>query len=508
MKRLLYMFLLIFVMQTFSSVFSQTVCETRVVVFTNYYYQCDDNPWVLVFEDDFNSNSIDLSYWNPITGVPRDVDFINQKAWHKKENLIVENGLLKVISKNEPQYNMPVVIKWDPYTVKYEDFTYTTGEVWTKRSFLNGIFEARIKIPKGKGFWPAFWLFGGNLWNEIDIFEFWNEYDVWGNYDPNKLSRVHHMNVWFDFNEDGNGDDCPTDYTGFDFSQNFHVYKVMWDKDKIEWYVDGVLKRTDYRYYTMLGQTVGCMINPWTQYQQNRIYPIEPMSVILNTAIQAGNNSPDISTVFPSQMEIDWVRVYQKKQCKNVNITNANQFPLDDQQFNVIVGENVSFNCNYIVPSGQQLNVLAKNISTFGPGFHAQLGSTFNSKTETSICGSSLKNSKSEAQQETFDSQMFRTESHHTTEPHHTKDAFISEEISIMPNPTDGGIFHIDFGNRAYSNYKIVIRDLNGRIISSFEEVNSSILTINLSDQQKGVYVVYLLDFQEKNLTTFKLVLQ
>lgn len=501
MNKLSFIFLITILMAYSSNVYPQ--CEAQVVVFLEPFYQCDDNPWVLVFEDDFNDNSLDLSIWYPIYGVPRDLDFENQKAWHKPENLVVENGLLKIISKDEPQYNMPVVISWDPFIVKYEDFDYTTGELWTKRSFLNGIFEARIKIPKGKGLWPAFWLFGGNVWNELDIFEFWNEYDIWGNFDPNKLSRVHHMNVWFDHNNDGKGDDCPTKYTGSDFSQQFHIFAVKWEKNKIEWYVDGILKRTDYRYYTVLGQSVGCMIYSWTQYLKNKIYPIEPMSLILNTAIQTGQNSPDQSTMFPKQMEIDWVRIYQRNQCKDVNVTHASQFPLDDQLFNVIVGENVSITCNYEIPSRQQLDIVAKDGIILGAGFHAQAGSTFKSRTESTVCGSSLhsKSTIDNNQQEFFTSDLVQTDTEFS-------DMTLSyDDIQIMPNPNEG-IFQVDFGSLDHRIFKIMIRDLEGRIIKSIEDVNSSTMTIDLSGYQKGLYILFLIDYQNETITTFKIVLQ
>jgi beta-glucanase (GH16 family) len=47
-------------------------------------------------------------------------------------------------------------------------------------------------------------------------------------------------------------------------------------------------------------------------YILNTIYPDQPMSIIFNTAIQTGKNSPDSSTHFPCMMEVDWVRYYQK----------------------------------------------------------------------------------------------------------------------------------------------------------------------------------------------------
>lgn len=126
------------------------------------------------------------------------------------------------------------------------------------------------------------------------------------------------------------------------------------------------------------------------------------MNMILNFAILGGldtngneyvdawNNvlSPDSSTPFPSQMEIDWVRYYQRKSnpCQDVTITNASQFPLDSQLFNAMVGKNVAINCTYSVPSGQQLDIVAGNSITLGPGFIAESGSAFYARIEPTVC--------------------------------------------------------------------------------------------------------------------------
>lgn len=357
------------------------------VMFGAAFNQCNNNPWVLVFEDNFNGNGLDLSKWRPETGVPRDLNFESQKAWHKPENVVVENGLLKIISKRETLNNMPVVTSWDPYTVKYENFDYTSGEIWTKFKFAYGKFEARVKIPRGKGFFPAFWTFATGPWNEIDIFEFKNEKTL-GFYDSSLLSKVHQMTLHYDYDANGVGNSCNTHYTGADFSQDFHIFTVIWEKDKIEWYMDGYLKRRDCRYYTLDGMETGCIINSYIPYSKKLIYPQDPMAIIFNTAIQNGSDSPDALTPFPSQMEIEWVRYYKRisNPCQDVIITNASQFPLDNQLFNAMVGKNIVINCTYTVTSGQQFDIVAGNSVTLGTGFSAESGSVFNVRIEPTVC--------------------------------------------------------------------------------------------------------------------------
>ena len=217
---------------------------------------------------------------------------------------------------------MPVATSWEPYTEKRENFDYSTGEIWTKNAFTYGKFEARIKIPKGKGFWPAFWLYGGNpVWNEIDIFEF-----------VENNTTKHIMTNHYDYDKDGKDNMCNTNYKGKDFSQDFHIYTLIWEKDKIQWFVDGILKRTDLRYYTFLGQITDCSIDAFHEYILNKIYPTNPMALILNTAIECGldkNNKsklPDSSTPFPSQMEVDWVRCYTRATSPDI-VPNISFYP-------------------------------------------------------------------------------------------------------------------------------------------------------------------------------------
>ena len=271
---------------------------------------CDDAPWVLVFEDNFDGNSLDLSKWNPYKGVPRDIDFKSQKAWHKPENVVIEDGLLKIVSRRETMDSMPVVTSWEPYTVKYEDFEYTSGEIWSKTAFSHGKLEARIKIPHGWGFCPAFWMFGNeiilesgnkkNRNNEIDVFEFWNEKK------PSDMHKMHHLTVHYDRKY------RHSSYKGPDFSADFHVFTMIWDENKIEFYVDGVLKRTDYK-YKKRGKGIECQLHAGKKYKGNKVFPTYPMNIILNNAVLAGDNAPNENTSFPAYMEVDYVRYYERR---------------------------------------------------------------------------------------------------------------------------------------------------------------------------------------------------
>ena len=323
-KRILFVLVgLTFAFQLFAQ--DYRVCEyglkapVELVMPRNSFSQCDYSPWILVFDDEFDGNSLDMSKWNygPRTRYSNN----EQQYYTHGENIEVSDGTLKLIAKRDTLYARAA--DWfDDDEELYADgkyrgrnlrfFYYTSADIETKDKFAYGKYEARIKIPKGKGFWPAFWLFGAEpVYNEIDIFEFWNEYSN-NEFLPDKLSKVDYMTVHYDHDDDGIITRCGSHYEDVDLSEDFHIYTLIWEKYRIEWYVDGKLKWTVCRYYNKDGRATDCFIDAMHEYLLNGLFPQDPMNIILNFAIQDGINSPDSITVFPSQMEVDWVRYYQR----------------------------------------------------------------------------------------------------------------------------------------------------------------------------------------------------
>ena len=274
---------------------------------------CDNNPWVLFFEDNFNSTSLDFSKWEiPYQGVIRDFIHQNEKQWYANtgntpslpydNNIEVSNGTLKLITRKETNPIIGSYTEWtaSPPANYISTFEYTSAEIDSKESFGYGKYEIRCKIPKGKGFWPAFWMYGegiNNRNNEIDVFEFWDN-----------NSSDHNMTVHYD------GSMCHSDYNGPDYSKNFHIFTIVWDNYKIEWYVDGQLKRRSTKFYTLLGQPVDCnSAKAFQPYIMNEVFPRDNMQIIVNLAIQNNANyRPDDSTDFPSVLEIDYIKYYKK----------------------------------------------------------------------------------------------------------------------------------------------------------------------------------------------------
>jgi beta-glucanase (GH16 family) len=175
----------------------------------------------------------------------------------------------------------------------YGSCQYTSARLLTSGRFAQayGRFEARIKLPRGQGIWPAFWMLGNDIgtvgWptsGEIDIME-----NV--GFEPGTVHGTLHGPGY----SGSGGVGAP--YTlpgGQQFANDFHTFTVDWAPDSITWYVDG----QQYSRKTP------------ADIRGNRWVFDHPFFIIMNVAVGGfwpGN--PDGSTVFPQQMVVDYVRV-------------------------------------------------------------------------------------------------------------------------------------------------------------------------------------------------------
>ncbi|MFD9499806.1 family 16 glycosylhydrolase [Streptomyces sp. NPDC060035] len=175
----------------------------------------------------------------------------------------------------------------------YGTCQYTSARLNTARTFTQayGRYEARIKIPRGQGIWPAFWMLGDDLgsagWpnsGEIDIME-----NV--GYEPNTVHGTIHGPGY------SGGAGIGASYSlpgGKAFADDFHTFAVDWSPNALVWSVDGQT------YQTRTPADVNG--NKWVFDH--------PFFIILNLA--AGGNwpgNPDGSTAFPQTMTVDYVRV-------------------------------------------------------------------------------------------------------------------------------------------------------------------------------------------------------
>lgn len=231
----------------------------------------------LSWSDEFNGTGINANTWNYETGGGGWGNNELENYTNTTKNAFITNGGYLVIEAR-----------------KESDGTYTSARLQTlgKKEFTYGRMDIRAKLPKTKGIWPAIWMLGSNIsstpWpacGELDIME------LLGN-QPNKVYGTMH------WGQAGQGSTHIGDsyvLSNNDFSDKFHVFSIVWDSSKIEWYVDNV------KYFTGNKSDV------------NGTYPFDKsFFFLLNVAI-GGNwpGAPDASTVFPQRMIVDYIRVYQ-----------------------------------------------------------------------------------------------------------------------------------------------------------------------------------------------------
>jgi beta-glucanase (GH16 family) len=272
------------------------------------------DEWKLTWSDEFDGKEIDRTKWDFDLG--NGFFNYNDNVWisgwgngelqyytREPENAFVKDGMLHIRAVKE----------------SYNGCGYTSAKLKTRKRdgspLFNqkyGKYEFRAKLPTGQGVWPALWLlsqdekYGG--WpssGEIDVMEAKGQ-------EPNKvLGTIHFGTHWPIKNHISKDYVLPRNGTVADF----HIYSVEWEPGEIRWYVDSQLYSTQ-SFWWSNGKTDGkkganpnkeADLNPWpAPFDQ-------PFYLIMNVAVGGeflGN--PDKTTVFPVEMQVDYVRVYEK----------------------------------------------------------------------------------------------------------------------------------------------------------------------------------------------------
>ena len=187
--------------------------------------------------------------------------------------------------------------------------TYTSARMKTEGlfSFMYGRIEARMLLPESQGMWPAFWLLGNNIvtlsWpgcGELDVME-----HIDGSNPPPYAGGTPPGYDWIAGSVHGgtsskeeNGSE---NYTSNGFSAAaWHTYGMIWTKGQIQYYVDDPSNI----YATYKSTDSAWSPTPWP-FDQG------PQFIILNLAIGGSwPGNPDATTVFPGDMQVDYVRIY------------------------------------------------------------------------------------------------------------------------------------------------------------------------------------------------------
>ncbi len=242
----------------------------------------------LIWSDEFDEDgALDDEKWFAQTIIPQGNSWFNGEIQHytdRTENIIVEDGVLKIIARKE-QFSDQGITK-----------NHTSARLNSKYAFQYGRVEIRAKLPSGPGTWPALWMLGKNItengayWEqegygttswpqcgEIDIMEHWGS-------NQNYVSSATHTPSSFGGTVNHGGQYIET------VSTDFHDYELLWTPEELVFSVDGNIHFT---------------YDPDDKNLDTWPFDAE-MYFLFNIAIL-----PDISPNFQqSTMEIDYIRVY------------------------------------------------------------------------------------------------------------------------------------------------------------------------------------------------------
>jgi beta-glucanase (GH16 family) len=242
----------------------------------------DLTGWKLVWSDEFDKpGQPDPAKWTYEKGMLRN----NEKQFYtenSRENARVEDGKLIIEARKE---------KMDR-----GDFTSASMISKGRGEWTYGRFEVKAKLPSARGTWPAIWMLPNNIgkisWpmcGEIDIMEHVG-------HDPAKIHGSLHSGAY----NHTKGTQRSGQLMIPTFATDFHVYSMDWSADKIVMHIDG-------KTYATFEKKAGDKEAEW---------PFDkPFYLILNLAIGGawGGQKGIDDAAFPQRMEVDYVRVYQKK---------------------------------------------------------------------------------------------------------------------------------------------------------------------------------------------------
>jgi uncharacterized protein YjdB len=281
------------------------------------------------WSDEFDGSALDTNTWSYSTGYYLNSDLgtwgwgNDEKEWYNnsQENIFLKDGKLNIVAKKEPRYDFT---EFGQPSNPNQIAPYSSGKIWTKDkfSFTYGRIDFKAKAPKGNGLWPALWMMPQDsaygTWaasGELDVFE------GRGRVPSQSTGAAHFGGSW------PNNTNIGAEYNYADYTEvptfaaanndpeinptadfdNWHIYSLVWEKDKVMWYVDG-------KFYNVITKDEW-----WSSGDANSdTAPFDkPFYPIINLALGGwfdGNIPVDENSIFTNgvsnPLQVDYVRVY------------------------------------------------------------------------------------------------------------------------------------------------------------------------------------------------------
>lgn len=280
------------------------------------------DDWTLVWADEFSGTEIDQEKWSHEVDCWGGGNEERQCYTPLPTNSFVADGVLSIVARYEgaegpalPAHLRANAPGSERDATKIQPFTSARLITKGKADWTYGRFEARAKMPEGQGLWPAIWMLPTEetygAWaasGEIDIVEAVNMGapcdECESGIEDRILGTIHYGGEWPHNKYKGKETTLPPSEDGF------YTYAVEWEAGKIKWFVDGV------EYYELTSKD-------WRKRQLFSSLPDtapfdQPFYMILNFAVGGhlaeARNAGGVSVKgFPKTMQVDWIRVYQKR---------------------------------------------------------------------------------------------------------------------------------------------------------------------------------------------------
>lgn len=322
----------------------------------------NDNHWEIIEDWNFKTMSATAfaNDWhsNPCIKARDHGNGYLEPQFYKPNNVSLSSLGLKIEVKQENVFDKAICYLPDNHVFSdgnenLRQFYYTSGLVETKDSIKFGYMEARIKLPYGYDFFPAFWTFrtphqplGSNA-AEIDIFEMLPSSYISPTYPNNNNIQKTNYHLCYAGCPGYNVNHVITDYT------HYHKYAVEWSPNRIIWYTDDVPIRVVY----------GHGIN--NNYVKN----------LINLALTPFVALDGTQTTYPSNMMVDYVRWYKlNTDCEIV----INDCVFNFAAYNPTVKKSVTIggtNCTNVQPSNTNIVIRATDYIYLDGHFEVPLGS-------------------------------------------------------------------------------------------------------------------------------------